>query len=251
MTALRSTAFNAAFYLWSLLVHLLCLPLLLLPYRVTQWAGRLWVRSVLALLAGLCGLRHEIRGLENLPDGAFILASKHQSAWDTLIFSQILPDAAYVLKRELLWFPLFGLFLLKSGTVPVDRAGGAKALRAMVGAARRFTEAGRPLVIFPEGTRTAPGAKRPYHPGVAALYRQLALPVVPVALNSGLYWGRKAALKKPGRILLEILPPIPPGLPRARFMAELEERIETASARLAGRPQPDRESTTAMREAAG
>ncbi len=252
MTALRSAAFNLAFYVWGLLLHLLCLPLLLLPsHRPTQWAGRLWVRSSLALLAWICGLRHEIRGREHLPAGACIVASKHQSAWDTLIYSQLLEEAAYVMKQELLWFPLFGLYLMKSGVVAVDRAGGAKALRAMVADAGRFAEAGRPLVIFPEGTRTAPGDKRPYHPGIAALYRQLALPVVPVALNSGLFWARKAARKKPGTIVLEFLPPIEPGLSRKAFMAELEARIETASARLAGLPVAKAMGGDDRREAAG
>ena len=251
MIALRSWLFNLAFYVWGLTAHLLSLPLLFLPRRYTQWAGSLWVRVSLAMLSGICGLRHEIRGRENLPEGAYILASKHQSAWDTLIYSQILDDEAYVMKKELVWFPLFGQFLLKYGIVAVDRSGGAKALRAMVASARRFTEAGRPLVIFPEGTRTAPGATRPYHPGVAALYKQLDVPVVPVALNSGLFWGRKATLKKPGTIVLEFLPPIPPGLPRKAFMAELERQIETASARLAGLPTPAPCAPEAAREATG
>ena len=249
MTLLRSALFNLAFYAWGLGMHLICLPLLLLPRGATQWAGGLWVRGVLALLAALCGIRHEIRGREHLPPrpngGAFIVASKHQSAWDTLIYSLLLDDEAYVLKQELIWFPLFGLFLLKSGVVPVDRAGGGKALRKMVAAAKRFVAEGRPLVIFPEGTRTPPGSRRPYHPGVAALYRQLEVPVVPVALNSGLLWGRNSFVKTPGTIVLEFLPAIEPGLDRKAFLATLEDRIETASDRLAGLAAPDEGTTPA------
>ena len=236
-TKARSLAFNLAFYVWGLSMHVISLPLLLLPRQATQWSGGLWVRGALWLLRVLCGIRHEIRGREHLPDGACLVASKHQSAWDTLIFSQLLKDEAYVLKQELIWFPLFGLFLLKSGVVPVDRAGGATALRKMVAAAKRFVAQDRPLVIFPEGTRTPPGSRRPYHPGVAALYRQLEVPAVPVALNSGLLWGRNSFLKKPGTIVLEFLPPIAPGLDRKAFLRELEERIETASDRLAGLPE--------------
>ena len=237
MTVLRSAVFNLAFWVWGLAMHVVSLPLLLVPRGAAQWMGRVWIGVTLALLALLCGLRHEIRGRENLPGGAYLLASKHQSAWDTLIYALLLNDPAYVLKKELVWFPLFGLFLVKTGVVPVDRAGGAKALRKMVADAKRFAEAGRPLVIFPEGTRAAPGKRHPYHPGVAALYRQLDLPVVPVALNSGLFWGRQSFVKKPGTIVLEILPPIPPGLSRQDFMAELEDRIETASDRLSGKAE--------------
>jgi len=231
-TALRSLLFNLLFFAWSGFMFVVCLPALLLPRRVAMVCGHFWVRVLLWLLAVICGLRHEIRGREHLPRGACIVASKHQSAWDTLIYSQLLEDAVYVMKRELTWFPLFGLYLLKTGVVPVDRSGGAPALRRMVEAARRFATAGRPIVIYPEGTRTAPGRHRPYQPGVAALYTQLGVPVVPVALNSGLYWGRRSFLKRPGRIVLELLPPVAPGMPRKAFEAELERRIEEAARRL-------------------
>ncbi|MGF1609404.1 MAG: lysophospholipid acyltransferase family protein [Kiloniellales bacterium] len=245
MTALRSLLFNGLFFTWSSLMHLVSLPALLLPRRVTLVAGAFWVRVVLWLLAVVCGLRYEVRGREHLPEGPCIIASKHQSAWDTLIWSQLLDDPSYVLKRELVWVPLFGWFLAKSGVVAVDRSGGATALRRLVRDAQAKLEQGRPLVIFPEGTRTPPGSRRPYHPGVAALYVQLGVPVVPVALNSGLYWGRRSFHKRPGRIVLEFLPPIPPGLSRRAFLDELHERIESASDRLcreAGPPSPASEN---------
>ncbi|MCG8354864.1 MAG: 1-acyl-sn-glycerol-3-phosphate acyltransferase [Kiloniellales bacterium] len=235
-TALRSLIFNLLFYIWGTFMHVLGLPLLLLPRRATERVGTFWVRTNLWLLRTICGLKHQIRGRENLPEGPYILAAKHQSAWDTLIFTTFLPDPTYVLKRELIWFPLFGLYIAKIGVVPVDRSGGAKALRLMVKAAQKFARQGRPIVIFPEGTRTAPGAHRPYQPGVAALYRQLDLPVVPVALNSGLFWRRREFLRRPGTITLEILPAIPPGLTRKAFLETLEDRIETASRRLANGP---------------
>lgn len=233
MTALRSIVFNAAFFAWTLLTQIAFLPVLALPRQATYAVGRFWVAGVLRLLKLLCGLKHEIRGLENLPRSACVIAVKHQSAWDVLIFSQFLDDPSYVIKRELMFVPPFGWYLAKIGCVPIDRAGGASALRRMLRKARAVLAAGRPLVIYPEGTRTAPGERRPYHPGVTALYTHLNATVVPVALNSGFYWGRRSFVKWPGRITLQLLPPIEPGLPRQRFLAELQRSIEDASERLA------------------
>ncbi len=234
MTALRSLLFNGFFYGWTALCVVAGLPLLLGPRIGMYYLGRAWAHPILAALALLCGLRHEVRGRENLPPGAVLVAAKHQSAWDTIIFSILLWDHSFVLKRELMWVPLFGIFLARAGLIPVDRQGGSRALRKMVAAARRAAAAGRPIVIFPEGTRVAPGQHRPYQPGVAALYGQLGIPVVPVALNSGLFWRRRGFLKQPGTITLEFLPPIAPGLPRKAFLARLEEAIEGRSRLLAG-----------------
>jgi 1-acyl-sn-glycerol-3-phosphate acyltransferase len=205
------------------------LPLLLGPRIGIYYLGRVWAHPILAALRLLCGLRHEVRGRENLPTGAVLIAAKHQSAWDTIIFSILLWDHSFVLKRELLWVPLFGLYLARAGLIAVDRQGGSKALRKMVAAAKAVAAAGRPIVIFPEGTRVAPDQQRPYQPGVAALYSQLGVPVVPVALNSGLFWRRRSFWKRPGTITLEFLPPIAPGLPRKVFLARLEQAIEGRS----------------------
>lgn len=232
MRAFRSLLFNLLFFGWTALILLACLPALPFGVAAVHWVGRLWVRVALALLAAIVGLRHRIVGLENIPDGPAIIAPKHQSTWDTLIFALPLRLPAYVLKRELMRIPVFGQYLACAGMIPVDRAGGGAALKRMVARARAATGRGRHLLIYPEGTRTAPGERRPYHPGVAALYGQLDLPVVPVALNSGLFWGRRAFMKRPGVITVEFLPAIPPGLPRKQFMAELQARIEAATARL-------------------
>jgi 1-acyl-sn-glycerol-3-phosphate acyltransferase len=240
MTALRSLAFNVAFYLWTSLVVILGLPVLLLPYGVTYRLGRIWVAVTVVLLRGTVGLRHQVLGLENARRGQAIYAAKHQSSWDTLVFALYLNRPAYVLKRELIYLPLFGQFLLKAGHIPVDRAGRASALKRMLHAAKRRRDQGRDILIFPEGTRVAPGMHEPYQPGVAALYGALDLPVVPVALNSGLFWRRRSFTKLPGLITLEFLPPIPPGLPRKAFMAELEKRLEGASLRLAAEGAPVR-----------
>lgn len=232
MTLLRALLFNIAFFALTAVLGLLGLPLLLAPRRWVMRFGCFWACSVLALLKAIVGLDSEIRGREHLPPGAAIVAMKHQSAWDTLIVPALLDDPAVVLKRELFSVPFYGWYARRAGSIAIDRQAGAGAVRRMVAAARRAAAAGRPVVIFPEGTRTAPGGHRGYLPGVAALYGALGLPVVPAAVNSGLYWGRRSFLKRPGRIVLEFLEPIAPGLPRARFMRELESRIEAATAAL-------------------
>jgi 1-acyl-sn-glycerol-3-phosphate acyltransferase len=226
----RSLAFNSGFFLLTALLGVLGLPLLLAPRRVVMQFGRFWARSVLAFLKAAVGIDCEIRGLANVPRGPCIVAMKHQSAWDTLILPVVLGDPAVVLKRELLLVPFYGWYAARAGSIAIDRQGGAAALRRMVAAARATASEGRPVVIFPEGTRVAPGRHLPYQPGVAALYQALAVPLVPAAVNSGLFWGRRSFLKRRGRITLAFLEPIPPGLPRRQLMPELERRIETATA---------------------
>ena len=232
MLVLRSLLFNVLFFAWSAGLQLLLLPVLVLPYGAAVWLQHAWGHGTYFLLAAICGLRYQVRGLERLPQQPCIIASKHQSAWDTMIFGLLARRPGHILKRELLRIPLFGWYLLRAGGIPVDRKGGASALKGMIAKARRTIEDGRHVVIFPEGTRVAPGQRIPYHPGVAALYSQLKVSVVPVALNSGLFWGRRTFRKRPGCIVVEFLEPIPPGLPRRDFLAILEQRIETASARL-------------------
>jgi 1-acyl-sn-glycerol-3-phosphate acyltransferase len=229
MSWLRALAFNIAFFGVTALLGIAGLPILLAPRRRVMRFGRFWARCVLALLKVIVGLDGEVRGLEHLPGGPSIIAMKHQSAWDTLILPVVLGDPAVVLKRELLVIPFYGWYAARAGSIAIDRGGGAGALRHMVAGARRAASAGRPVVIFPEGTRTAPGGRLPYQPGVAALYQALRLPVVPAAVNSGLYWGRRSFVKRPGRIVLAFLEPIPAGLPRREMMAELEARIEDAT----------------------
>jgi 1-acyl-sn-glycerol-3-phosphate acyltransferase len=234
---LRSLLFNLGFYLMTAAMALLGLPVLLLPERLGMAFGRSWAALVLKLLGWCCGLTHELRGAENLPPGPVIIAMKHQSAWDTLAVPVIFGNPAIVLKRELMMIPFYGWYLWKAGMIAIDRKAGAVALRRLVAAAARAAALRRPIVIFPEGTRTAPGTHHPYQPGVAALYRQLELPLVPVAVNSGLYWGRRRFVKRPGRIIMEILPAIPPGGERRAVMGELEQRIEAATTRLLAEAQ--------------
>jgi 1-acyl-sn-glycerol-3-phosphate acyltransferase len=228
----RALAFNFAFFTWTAIAGIIGLPFLLTPRAATMKFGRFWAHGVLVLLRVIVGLDYQIRGLDRIPRGGCVIAMKHQSTWDTLILPVVLGDPACVLKRELLLLPLYGWYAARAGSIAIDRKAGAGALRRMVAAARPIAAQGRPIVIFPEGTRVAPGARLPYQPGVAALYQALALPLVPAAVNSGLFWGRRSFVKRPGRITLEFLEPIPPGRSRRRVMAELERRVETATADL-------------------
>jgi len=232
MRIIRSNLFNLLFYTWSVSMVIAFSPALLLPYQVTIWGQRQWARGVNFLMRLSAGIQVEYRGLEHRPQGGAIVAAKHQSAWDTLIWHVILDDPAMVMKKELLAIPIYGWMCWKTRMIAVDRKAGTKALRAMLDDGREAVGLGRPIVIFPQGTRTASGAPvadAPYQPGISALYRGLAVPVVPVALNSGLFWPRRQLLRRPGTIVLEFLEPIPPGLPRKEFDDLLKERIETAT----------------------
>ena len=195
-------------------------------------ALKVWARSSLLLLRWVVGLRVQFRGTELIPKGPLLVAAKHQSLWETFALLPLFDDPAVILKRELTYIPLFGWFALKFRMIPVDRTAGATALRRMMQAAARAKAEGRQIIVFPEGTRRAPGAPPAYRPGTAALYRQLELPCVPIALNSGIFWPRRKFLRYPGTVIVEILPLIEPGLSRRAFDQQLEDRIETATARL-------------------
>ena len=179
------------------------------------------------------GIEYEVRGMKNLPiDQPFVIASKHQSAWDTFIFNIIILNCSYVVKRELFWFPFFGWFLKRVGMISIDRSGNISAIKKLLSDCQNRLEAGRSIVIFPQGTRTAPGVSMPYLPGVAAIYTHCHVPVVPTALNSGVFWPRRTLMKKPGTIIVEFLPLIEPGLPRHTFAKRLKSMIEPATEKL-------------------
>lgn len=232
MMMARSLLFVALFYLWSVFCSLLMTPLILGPRRLMFRAMTVWAAVMMVLLRAICGIRMEIRGREHIPTGAALVASKHQCMFDTMGPLTVFRDPAYVMKKELLRIPFYGWFCVAAGMIELDRQGGANALRKLIADARDRLKSPRQVVIFPEGTRTPPGVKAVYQPGVAGLYRELGLPCTPVATNSGAHWPPHGFLRKPGVIVYEFLEPIPPGLHRAAFMRELESRIETASSRL-------------------
>lgn len=240
MTLLRSALFNVIGFCWALCFTVIFLPFLLCPPRAVRFVVGFWTNVTARLLALTVGLEVEVRGRENIPEEPAIFASKHQSTWDTFIFHFFTSKVVYVVKRELFLIPFYGWFVRAAGSIGVDREGGPAALKQMVRAVGAALAEGCSVVVFPEGTRTAPGQRAVYHPGIAALYSRLDAPVVPVALNSGLYWARRSFVKRPGRMVVEFLPPIPRGLGRAEFMAELTDRIEGASAALAADPLVDK-----------
>lgn len=232
MTFVRSLVFNILFFTYGTFFSIVLIFTLPFPRRVLQRGLGVWMRLTMATLKVVAGIDVEFRGLNNLPSGAAIIVSKHLSAWETGIFLTILDDATYVLKKQLLSIPFYGLLLRKAKMIAIDRDGGASSLKKLVTESHAALDDGRKVVIFPEGTRAAVGDKLPYHPGVAAVYKKAEVPVIPVAHNSGLFWPRRKFLKQPGCIVLEYLEPMPTGLDRKSFMAELESRIETASNRL-------------------
>jgi 1-acyl-sn-glycerol-3-phosphate acyltransferase len=228
----RSLLFNALFYVNMIIRMIVALPTIVLPHAFLLGILRGYARSSLWLLRVVCGVRVEWHGREKLPPGAYLVACKHQSVWETFALFALLPDPAYVLKRELMWIPLFGWLAAKAGMIPVNRSAHATALARMIAAARKEIARSRQIVIFPEGTRRPPDAKPRYLPGVAFLYAETNLPCVPVALNSGLFWPRHTLRRPPGTVLVEVLDPIPAGLGRREFMSRLQGVLEEATARL-------------------
>jgi 1-acyl-sn-glycerol-3-phosphate acyltransferase len=228
MTFLRSLLFAVWFAAVTIVIGILGLPLLLGPRQGALWLSSSWAKATLWGLRNFAGIDMRITGA--VPRAPVLVAVKHMSTWDTLAVHLALGDPGIVLKRSLLLIPFFGWYVGKTAAIPIDRAAGASALRSMARAAQNVLAQGRPVVIFPEGTRKKPGAPPEYKPGVAGLYGQLNVACVPVALNSGRYW--RGFWKRPGTITLAFLEPIPAGLKRAEFMTILQERIETATGAL-------------------
>jgi 1-acyl-sn-glycerol-3-phosphate acyltransferase len=232
----RSILFNVLFYLNLVVLLFAALVTLVMPRRAVLKMAELWGQISVWLLRVVCGTRFEVRGLDRLSEGVFkgplMVAAKHQSTFETFALLRWFDDYTFIVKRELMWIPIFGWCMWKGGMVPVDRGKGSQALAAMTARARSEIQRGRQLVIFPEGTRRAPGAAPGYKFGVAHLYSEIGVACVPVALNSGLFWPRRAFLRYPGTIVVEFLDPIPPGLPMDEFFRRLRDEIETATVRL-------------------
>ncbi|MEZ5864780.1 MAG: lysophospholipid acyltransferase family protein [Geminicoccaceae bacterium] len=237
MPVVRSLLFNIWFWSWTTFV-----ALAMLPFAAFVSAGQMrryaafWMRGVHLGMRLLVGLRHRVQGLEHLPAGPCIIASKHQSAFETLAYHPIRPDLVIGLKEELTRIPVFGWYLRIAKNISIDRGGAAKAMRSLVRGAEAAAADGVSILLFPEGHRQPPGAPPDYKPGVAAVYKAANVPVVPVALDSGRFWPRRSFVKRPGVITLRFLEPIPPGLDRQTFMRLLEERTEAACNELLAQP---------------
>lgn len=226
---LRSILYGAWYYGVTALLALLYIPLLAFPRSALRRGIRIWAKTLIWGLRVIGGVRLEVRGLHNIPPGACLIAAKHQSMFDIVPAFAYLPDALFVMKKELMRIPVFGWHNLKQRSIVVDRGGEASAMRKLIADARdRFKEP-RQLLIFPEGTRRPPGAEPAYKPGVAGIYRDLETPCVPVATNTGLHINSAGIVTSRGTVVFEVLEPIPAGLKRGDFMRLLQERIETAS----------------------
>jgi 1-acyl-sn-glycerol-3-phosphate acyltransferase len=229
----RSLIFNVAFFCVTALLSVIYVPLLILPRPVFGTLIRFWLRCVYALEYSILNLNYKIAGLENLPkEGSYIVAAKHQSAYETLKLHLLFHEPAVILKRELLWIPLFGWYLQKSGAIAIDRGSPETAHKSIREGAIEVMARNRPIIIFPQGTRVSIDATpqdKPYKVGVARLQEATGLPIVPVAMNSGWFWPRNSWLKKPGTVTFQILKPIYPGKDRYTLMKELEDTIETTS----------------------
>ena len=233
MLVIRSILFNVCFYTFSIFMMIVCMPHVFLLSRkrgkstVDFWChGNMWLAKV------ICGIRVEYRGTENIPEGGCLVASKHQSTWDTFGLIPLFSDPAYILKQELMWLPLFGWYVAKWNMIPINRREGKKAIPKMIRRANDAIENGRNIILFPEGTRRPVGAEPAYRQGIVKLYSQLKTKVIPIALNSGQFWPRRSFKLYPGTLIVEILPAIEPGMEQQEFFEHLQEVIESTTARL-------------------
>jgi 1-acyl-sn-glycerol-3-phosphate acyltransferase len=225
MIILRSAVFNAVFFVSNFLFTLAASAARLISPDTVLSVVRAWSRFLVMAVRLICGIRLEVTGRENIAPGAALIASRHQSAFDTFVWFALVPRPAYVLKRELLRIPVFGGLLVTTGMIPIDREGGGSAIRALLRQADQAVRAGRQIVIFPEGTRSEPGSPRALQAGIAALASRAGLPVIPVATNSGLCWGRRAFRKRPGTIRIVIGQPIPSTADRQALLRRVEAGI--------------------------
>lgn len=223
---IRSIIFNLFLLAWTICLSILCLPILFWPRKISLYAVKLWAWGVIFAARWITGIQYEIRGQKNIPATPVIFAAKHQSAWDTIIFLILHRDPAYIFKRELFFLPFYGWYLHKFVHVPVNRKSGSRALKKMLHAAGKIIANGRSLIIFPQGTRTKPGEQKPYLSGVVALSKSLVVPTVPVAITSGDCWPKNSWIKKPGTIIIEYLPAMPPCHDKITFLKNLEYAIE-------------------------
>lgn len=226
---LRSLVFNVLFYAVLVCLIIVALPTFALPPRTTLTVAKWWANVTLVLMRVVCNIKVEFRGVEKIPQGPLVVIAKHQSFWETFVLPGFFHHPIFILKRQLMQIPVFGQFLVKTGMIAIDRNAGVKALLDMTRRAREAVRAGRQLVIFPEGTRRAPGAPPDYKTGFAQIYSSCGVQCLPIALNSGLFWPRRTFMRYPGTLVVEFLDPLPPGLPKDQFLTRAQAAIEGAT----------------------
>lgn len=235
-TWIRATLFNIVFWAWAIAVCVTIIPLVYCSRKTTLRISHIFNNGVYYIEKYVLGLDYEVRGMEYMPkEGSYLIAAKHQSAYETMKLHRLFGDPSIILKKELLSIPIWGKFLGKLDIIAIDRSNGESAMTSIVEGAQRMKEQGRPIVIFPQGTRVrtdATTAQKPYKGGIMKMYKATGLPIIPLAVNSGMFWPRNSYLKRPGKVIFEFLPPIEPGIDDKKVMKALEERLEEASIRL-------------------
>lgn len=222
----RSSLFNILFYLWTVSCVFVAMFGFVFGQKFTVWWAYFWGVGTHWLLKAVCGVDCEIQGKENWKGEPAIFASKHQSALETSIIQVLAFNSAIILKKELLYIPFFGQVIWKAGIIPIDRSKGRNVLPQLIGGTKKFLKAGRCLFMFPEGKRRPLDEPTSLRPGIGVLYKETNVPVYPVALNTGAVWRRRSFLKKPGKIIYRVLPPIQPGLSREDFLKTLTNVLE-------------------------
>lgn len=237
MILIRSIAFWIFINAWGAIIPIIYSPAFIIrSSKLADHGAKVWAAVAVWMLKKLCKIDHKFVGMEKLPKEPFIIACKHQSMWETMVMHLVVHRPAYAYKKELQKIPFYGWYLKVMSGIKVDRKGGASALKDLIKQAKKYLDHGQKIVIFPQGTRVPVGAsteKYPYQAGIAALYLACNVKVVPAALNSGKFWPKNQIEKKPGKIILEFLDPIEPGLSKREFLKKLEEAIEKRSDELA------------------
>ncbi|WP_171100929.1 MULTISPECIES: 1-acyl-sn-glycerol-3-phosphate acyltransferase [unclassified Ruegeria] len=224
---IRSLIFMIVIYAWMLILGIVFAPYALFAKQGALRACKTYARTTMWMARWMVGIRCEVRG--SVPTGEVVVGAKHQSFLDIIMIFNAVPHGKFIMKRELLWTPIIGLYAKRLGCIPVNRGRKGAAVAKMVkDVAKEFSEPGQ-LVIYPQGTRVAPGVKKPYKVGTAVLYEGLAFPCIPVATNAGVFWPRTGILRKPGLAIVDFLDPIEPGVPKDLFLKRLEEMVETRS----------------------
>ena len=226
---IRSILFYLVLSLWTIFMGFLCLPFLFLPSNMLWSPVRFWIAGIFFLLKYICKISHEVRGLENIQSKAILIASKHQSAFETFALFYYLPKVTFIHKKQLFLIPIFGQYLKKINMISINRKGGASAMRLMLKQAKNKLAEGFSIIIFPEGTRKKPGEKSDYRSGFVGLYKEMKTEILPVAVNSGKYWPKDTFIKNPGNIIIKILPLIDSNIERKEILKLVESKIENAT----------------------
>ena len=226
MLIFRSILFYLSLTIWTILMGIICLPFIILPSKILKYPTKIWIRGIFIFLKLVCNIKHQIIGLENIPDEPLLIVSKHQSTFETFGLYYYLKDCFFIHKKELFIIPIFGQYLFKSNMVAIDRSGGTLTMRKMLEDVKKKLELGKSIIIFPEGTRKKPGSKPDYKTGFIGIHNHTKRRILPVALNSGLCWSKQSWILRSGMITIKFLPIIDKNLNKKELLNKVQENIE-------------------------